>query len=468
MKKTANNNDKKITLLIVFALLYLTLPAQLVDKNSPNIILIVADDLGYADLGCYGADSIATPNIDRLAAQGVRFTSFYANGPECTPTRAALLTGRYQQRVGGLETAIGIAGEGRYADATRLAKAHDLGLPTNYSAMPSMLKKVGYVTAIIGKWHLGYEPKFTPHAHGFDFALGPLGAAVDYFHHSEPVGEFLGSKLEGSHDFYRNGVEQDRDGYYMTHLITDESINWINQQKNDNPFFLYIPYTSPHSPYQGPDDYKPEKLTTEEDKPSRATYIKMVEDMDKGIGRILQNLKEKGLDSNTVVIFFSDNGPTLSGSAKPFRGNKTSVFEGGIRVPCIIRWPNHIKPKTVSGQMAISMDITASIARLAKTSPPNGRPFDGVDIIKDIEQNKPSYSRTLFWRRLRGKNEFKAVRRGDMKYIYLNNGTSVAEYLYNIKEDPQEKNDLLVKRPDDVIELKKLLKDWEEEVKSER
>lgn len=451
-----------------FWLACLTISAQTFDKNSPNIILILADDLGYGDLSSYGADSIATPNLDRLASEGVRFTSFYANGAECTPTRAALLTGRYQQRVGGLETAIGIAGEGRYADAIRLAKTHDLGLPTNYNALPSILKKVGYATAIIGKWHLGYEAKFSPAAHGFDYSIGPLGAAVDYFHHSEPVGEFLGHKLEGSHDFYRNGVEQHRQGYYLTHLITDESVNWINQQKKDNPFFLYIPFTAPHSPYQGADDFKPEKLTAEEDVPSRETYIKMVESLDKGIGKILEKLQEKGLDRNTIVIFFSDNGPTLSGRAKPFSGNKASVFEGGIRVPCIMRWPGHIKPHTVSNQMAIGMDITASITRLAKTSAPDRRPFDGVDIVKDIEQNRPPYPRTLFWRRLRGENEAKAVRQGDLKYIHINRGTSVSEHLFNIREDPREKNDLLAKRPEDVKQLKKFLKEWEAEVKPER
>lgn len=437
--------------------------------NPPNIVLIVADDMGYGDLQCYGSTHVKTPNIDRLAAEGVRFTSFYSNGGECTPTRAALLSGRYQQRVGGLECAIGLGNHGRYPDAIRLAKANDLGLPVNYGAIPSILKKVGYKTALIGKWHLGYGSKFSPNGHGFDFALGPLGGGVDYFQHSTPVGMFLGKMSYGEHDFYRNGQEQHREGYYITDLITDESVNWINIQKKDTPFFLYIPYTAPHKPYQGPDDYTGKKLTVEqENRPSKENYIEMIEELDKGVGKIMAKLKEEGMEDNTMIIFVSDNGPAGPGSAGLFRNHKGTLFEGGIRVPCIMKWPGHIKPGIVSDQVAITMDITASIARIAQTSAPQGRPFDGVDIVKNIEDNKPVYPRTLFWRKQRTPRIVKAVRDGNMKYLYVKNGTNISEYLFNLKSDPKEKNNTKEKYPGELARLKKLLKDWEEEVRPVR
>lgn len=468
---------KFISYLLVLSL---TTPSQALcqshEKDQPNVILILADDLGYGDLSCYGSESISTPNIDRLAKEGVKFTSFYANGAECTPTRAALLTGRYQHRVGGLECAIGLNGVGRYADAIRLDKTHDLGLPANYSAIPSMLNKVGYNTALIGKWHLGYEPKFQPKAHGFNFSLGPIGGEVDYFEHSIPIGMFLGKMINGEHDFYRNGIEQHREGYYLTDLITDESVSWINNQKKNKPFFLFVPYTAVHKPYQGPDDYIGRKLTVEEqDAKSKEKYKAMLEEMDKGIGKILEKVKEEGIEDNTVIIFTSDNGPAGTGSAGQFSGGKGRLLEGGIRVPCIIKWPGHIKPGTVSDQVGITMDLTASIARIAHTTAPIGRPFDGEDIIKYIETDRPVHPRILFWRKQRGERIARAVRSGDMKYLYakqsdttMKHHDKIKEGLYNLKKDPQEKNNLITKEPKELKRLKELLKYWELEVKPER
>lgn len=462
-------NKLILNILILSAAIYSPGLSQTPISSQPNIILILADDLGYGDLKCYGASDMNTPNIDRLAAQGVRFTNFYSNGGECTPTRAALLTGRYQQRVGGLECAIGLNNVGRYPDAARLNNTHDLGLPADYNAIPSVLKAVGYNTALIGKWHLGYETKFQPNAHGFDFTLGPLGGGVNYFLHCLPVGMFLGHMVHGKHDFYRNGQEHHREGYYMTDLITDEAVNWINNQKRDTPFFLYLPYTAPHKPYQGPDDYSPNKLTPEEEGiGSREKYITMVEELDDGVGKIMAKLKEEGIEENTVIIFFSDNGPAGPGSAGPFRDNKGTLYEGGIRVPCIIKWPGHINPGIVSDQVAIGMDLSASMARIAKATAPTGRPFDGVDIIKNIEDSRPVYPRTLFWRKQRSPRIVKAVRDGNLKYLHAKRGDNITESLFNLKNDPQEKNDLKDKYPEELSRLEKLLKDWEEEVKPER
>lgn len=462
---------KKIPSVFILIILFFCYFKAKAQDSAPNIILIVADDMGYGDLQCYGSTEIRTPNIDRLAAEGVRFTDFHSNGAECTPTRAALLTGRYQQRVGGLECAIGLNSVGRYPDAARLNNAHQLGLPVEYNALPSILKKVGYTSALIGKWHLGYGSAFQPKAQGFDYSIGPLGGGIDYFLHSIPEGVFLGHWEPAKHDFYRNGVEQHREGYYLTDLFTDEATNWINNQKKDKPFFLYLPYTAPHKPYQGPDDFKGldhEFTVEEENTPNRENYIEMIEALDKGVGEIVEKVKAKGIEDNTVIIFVSDNGPAGPGSAGSFRGNKGTLFEGGIRVPCIIKWPGHIKAGTVSDQAALTMDLTASIARIAHTAAPEGLPFDGVDIIKNIEDNKPVYSRTLFWRKQRSPRIVKAARDGYMKYLYVKNGNKITEYLFDLKNDPGEKNNLLGQHDEELKKLKGLLKDWEAEVKPVR
>jgi arylsulfatase A-like enzyme len=432
-----------------------------------NIVLIVADDLGYGDLECYGATDIKTPNIDRLAADGVRFTDFYANGPECTPTRAALLTGRYQQRAGGLECAIGLGNVGRYEEALKLSNAGKLGLPTSMNVLPRILKESGYNTALIGKWHLGNGKEFRPGAHGFDYAIGPLGGAVDYFHHTEPKGIFLGVPMEGEKDLYRNDEPDLRKGYYMTHLIADESVEWINIQNAGTPFFLYVPFTAPHDPFQGPDDYQPTKLGTDTwKKGTRADYISMVEELDEGVGSILDKLDEKGFTENTLVIFISDNGPTKIGSAGPFSGNKGHLFEGGIRVPCLIRWPGKITAGTSSSQTAITMDLTASIAAIVAASTP--RPLDGTDIIGHVASGAGNFPRTLFWRKKRGENVVKAVRDSDMKYIYEYDTGKVTEYLFDIGSDPGERDNLIKSSHTSLKKLKTLLRKWEQDVQPER
>ena len=451
----------------LFTIFLLLITRFLNSQDKPNIVLILADDLGYGDLSCYGAKNTKTPNLDRIASEGVRFTNFYANAPECTPTRAALLTGRYQQRVGGLECAVGLNNVGRYEEALELSNRKELGLPPEMNAIPSMLNQQGYNTALIGKWHLGGLPKFRPGAQGFGYSIGILGGGVDYFHHSEPVGEFIGIMMEGNSDFYRNDVPHEREGYYMTHLITDESVEWINTQDKSKPFFLYVPYTTPHTPIQGPNDYSPVKKTSEEwNTGDEQTYKEMIEAMDKGIGKILDKLKEKDFADNTIVIFFSDNGCTRLGSAGPLSGNKGQVFEGGIRVPCMIKWPGKIKPAQVSGQMAIGMDLTASIGRITNGIPP--RPFDGIDIIDHIVTGKPDYPRTLFWRYKRGENIRKAVRDDNMKYIYDKQGKEVNEYLFDLDKDIGEKDNLINTQKQDLSRLKKIMAEWEADVRPER
>ena len=424
--------------------------------RTANIVLIMADDLGYQDVGCYGCERIRTPNIDRIAAEGVRFTSFYANAPECTPTRTALMTGRYQHRVGGLECALGIDNVGRYDDAMRLRQTHDMGLPASETSIARMLKSAGYATGICGKWHLGYEPKFFPAHHGFDYWFGLVGGAADYFHHMEYTGRPA---------LYRNGKLVSRAGY-ATDLITEESVDFIRRNRR-HPFFLYVPYTAPHTPYQGPDDKRPEPVPQDQySKGAASTYIAMVERMDAGVGAILHALEREGMAANTLVVFMSDNGANKMGRNLPFSGNKGNLFEGGIRVPCVAKWPGVLPAGAVSDQPCMTMDFSRSIVRAARTRP--SRPFDGIDVLELVEAGRPVQRRSLFWRARRADRTRKAVRDGDWKYISLADAKGTEEYLFDLAADPAEQNNLLTTRPQITRRLKQLLQEWEREVQHSR
>jgi len=444
-----------------------------VQQGWPNIILIMADDLGYGDVGCYGCTDIRTPAIDKLASEGVRFTTFYANAPNCTPTRTALLTGRYQHRVGGLECALGIGNVGRYDDAIRLRQTNDLGLPVEETSIARMLKDAGYATAICGKWHLGYQEKFSPKNHGFDYCFYAIGGGMDYFHHVEPPPSNM-------HALYLNGKPVKRKGYF-TDLVAGEAVGFIEGQTKDLPFFLYIAFTAPHAPYQGPSDYRPQPLPEDSElwdqsKGPRNIYSAMVERMDQCIGKILRKLEEgsrragsqKKLADNTVVIFMSDNGASGSGSNIPFSGYKGSLFEGGIRVPCIAKWPGVLPEGFVSDQPCMTMDFSASIVRAAGKIAPRNRPFDGIDILQLIETKRAVRERTLFWRARRGQSTRKAVRDGSHKFIWEQDGDKIEEHLFDLEQDPMEKNNLISSRQEDAQKLKLLLKNWEEKVKHKR
>ncbi|MCX7825298.1 MAG: sulfatase-like hydrolase/transferase [Verrucomicrobiae bacterium] len=439
-------------------LLAATMPAA----SKPNILFILADDLGYGDLRCYGRDDVRTPVLDQLAADGVRLTQCYANGPECTPTRAAFMTGRYQQRVGGLECAIGTGNVGRYDDAVRLRETHDLGLPVEETSIARMLRDAGYATALCGKWHLGYEPKFAPNKHGFDHAFYCIGGGMDYFHHVE---------TNGAPALYLDGKPIRREGYF-TDLVTDDAIRFI-ERGDRKPFFLCLAYTAPHSPFQGPKDFRPTPLAAdsplqEQGKAPREVYVAMIERMDQCIGRVLDALDRRRLADNTVVIFTSDNGGTRSARNAPFSGTKGSTFEGGIRVPGIVRWPEKIPRGIVSEQVCITMDFTASILRVAGAQPPAGRKLDGIDVLQLLETNNPPLPRTLFWRQRRGDRTWWAVRDGTLKLVRQANGTDITENLFDLAADAAEKNDLLKQKPEEVARLKKLLAAWETDVKPRR
>jgi N-acetylgalactosamine-6-sulfatase len=437
--------------------------AAKLDAGSPNIVLLLADDLGYGDLGCYGG-AARTPNIDRLAREGVRFTQFYANGPECSPTRTAFITGRYQHRVGGLECAIGSGNVGRYDDAIRLRARNELGLPTNEISIGRLLKQAGYATALFGKWHLGYEDRFAPQHHGFDHAFYCLGGGMDYFHHVEESVAF-GSVLR------LNGQTLRREGYF-TDLIREEAVRFIEANQGRR-FFLYVPFTAPHSPFQGPNDRQPQPLPAnsplwDQGKAPPAVYAAMIERMDQAVGRILATLETNGLASNTLVVFASDNGGTASARNAPLSGLKGSTMEGGIRVPCLLRWPGVLPAGAVSDQVGITMDLTTSFARAAGVSAPPDRPFDGVDLVTPLAARQPPLPRTLFWRGRRGDNTWWAVRDGDLKYVRRAQGGAVTEWLFDLAGDVAERNNLLSERSNDVGRLRSRLAQWENEVRPRR
>ena len=440
------------TFLTFFAFIALCLQAA----DKPNIVFILADDMGYGDLGCYGHPRAKTPVIDRLAKQGVRFTQHYSNGTECSPTRTAFLTGRYPQRAGGLECAIGTGNVGRYDDAIRLASQRQLGLPAKQVILPSALKPAGYVSGVFGKWHLGYEPQFNPMEHGWDDFFGYMGGNVHYFNHRET------SEL---HALYRGRLPVHAEGY-MTHLITDSSISFIERNK-DTPFFLFVSHECPHFPFQGPKDVKKEINKTNWMKPDAETYVAMLEDLDSEVGRLLRVLDKHKLTDNTLVIFVSDNGG-FSGAANmgPFSGAKSTTMEGGIRVPLIMRWPGKIRSGTISDQVCMTFDLTRSIINLTQSNAPEMQ-LDGFDLVNHISKRKPDFSRTLFWRGKRGERTWSAVRDGDLKFVRKTEGQT-QEWLFDLSKDLGEKNDLSSARPSQVARLKKLLLNWEKEVKPVR
>jgi len=410
----------------------------------PNIVFIMADDLGYADLGCYGADDIRTPALDRLAAEGLRFTDFYANGAVCSPTRVAFLTGRYQQRVG-MDNALYYQEFGR-------------GLPADGQTIASTLQAVGYATGLSGKWHIGYDHTRMPLQQGFEHFFGLVGGNHHYFEHMDRI---------GVHDLWRGNQTVQREGY-TTDLITDDALAFIERERNQ-PFFLFVAHVAPHFPWQGPGDagkdVRPKTKSWQQG--DRKTYVAMVESMDEGIGKILEKIDETGLREKTLVVFTSDNGGHTYSSNAPFRGAKASIWEGGARVPCIVRWSGITPEGSATAQVAITMDWTATFRRLAGIEPdPLGE--DGIDLTPILTASGPQVERTLFWRRTKGpvrKNveEARAVRQGKWKLIEQKE--SGEKLLFDLRADPGETANRIPEQPDLAKKLVTLLDEWEADVK---
>jgi arylsulfatase A-like enzyme len=403
---------------------------------QPNLLVILADDLGWADLSSYGAPEIRTPNIDRLAASGVRFTDGYSASAVCSPTRFGLYTGRYPGRLqGGLREPIG-------------APTPVDGIPLDHPTLATQVKGRGYETALIGKWHCGYLPWFSPTKLGWDSFFGNLSGGLDYF-----------SKINhnGDYDLYEGEVEV-RDLRYYTSIITERATRFV-RRRHERPWLLNLNFTTPHWPWEGPGDRAvSDELTARiragepgvlfhNDGGSLDTYREMVEDLDRSIGRVLDALRRSGRLEDTVVFFASDNGGERFSNVWPFTGAKGQVQEGGIRVPTILSWPGKLRGHQVSATPVHTVDWHATFLELAGARPDPSYPLDGVSLVDHLLRGRPAPSHDLFWR-MRGE---RALRRGGLKYLRLQDG---ADHLYDLGVDVHEQADLARKRPADLASLR--------------
>lgn len=414
------NNLESFVVLIGLAILSSCSQKESRDSR-PNIIYIMADDLGYGDLSSYGQTAYETPNIDALINGGIKFTQAYAAAPVCTPTRVALMTGRYPAR-----NKIGLK-----EPLDEFEDKH-LGLSSNIPTLSSMVKAAGYETALIGKWDLGSTPQSLPNSHGFDYFYGITGGAADYIDHES---------INDLHLLYENNQAIEEEGY-LTDLFTNHAIEFINTERNA-PFFLSLQFNAPHWPWQQPGD-QPHPYDKSwngfQQGGSPEVFANMMKNLDSNIGRILESLDASGLSQNTVVIFTSDNGGERYSNMGGVRGKKLSLYEGGIRVPASVRWTGVVQEKSISEQAVITMDWTATILSIAQADIPEDLALDGMDLtdyIKGIEQVTP---RKFYWRYglSNSDQEQDAYREGDWKYISNPDG----EYLFNLRDDHSEKIDM--------------------------
>ncbi len=415
---------------------------------KPNIIFIVSDDLGYADLGCYGGRQAVfgpvSPHIDALAAGGMRFTDGYSNAPVCSPTRFALMTLRYQYRLpGGMEEPINSRSKG----------STTLGLPTHVPTLPSLLHEAGYTTALIGKWHLGYPPSFGPLRSGYDEFFGIMAGGVDYFTHCSS---------KGDHDLFI-GEASHREVGYLTDVLSDRAVDYVGRTaagaKAGKPFFLSLHYTAPHWPWETRDDADIAPSLASNlfhlDGGNIHSYRRMIHHMDEGIGKLVAALREQGLLENTLIVFTSDNGGERFSDNWPLVGGKMDLTEGGIRVPWIAHWPAAIPAGTQSAQHCMTMDWSATLLELGGGLPHADFPIDGVSIAKVLSNPQQPFERPLFWRmKHRGQ---RAMRLGDWKYLQVDGN----EYLFNITADARERANLAHREPDRLQAMREAWLAWE-------
>ncbi len=394
-------------------------------KRPPNIVFFLADDLGFADIACYGRPDLHTPNIDRIAAEGIRFLQAYANSAVCTASRAALITGRYQYRLKiGLEEPL----------AANLA----VGLPPEHPTLPSLLKKAGYATLLLGKWHLGYLPDYGPLKSGYDHFWGFRSGALDYYTHTDTAHK---------DDLWDGDVPVHETGY-MTDLIGDRAVDAVNTYaKTKQPFFLDVHFNAPHWPWEAVGDQEEaERLRKASlfhyDGGTQRTYQQMIERMDFQIGRVLKALDAQGLSDNTIVIFTSDNGGERFADTWPFTGRKTELLEGGVRIPLVMRWPGRIKKGATTEQVAIHMDWLPTLLAAAGGAPAPDYPSDGIDLLPVMTAKAAPIPRKLFWRYKA--NHQRAARDGDWKILKINDNS----FLFDVVSDPMERANLKDRHPD--------------------
>ena len=410
-------------------LLALMLTPSLLIARQPNVIIIFTDDQGSIDMNAYGAADLSTPHMDSLAKRGVRFTQFYAAAPVCSPSRVGLLTGRTPQH-GGLHGNVGL---------------DSVGMPSAQVTIAEELKKAGYATAQIGKWHLGHSKQTIPNGQGFDYSFGHLVGCIDNYSH------FFYWSGPNKHDLWRNDKEVFHNGEFFPDLMVKEAGQFMEKNK-DKPFFIYFAMNSPHYPYQG----SPEWLEYYKDlKYPRNLYAAFLSTMDERIGQLIQKLDDLGLTEDTIVIFQSDHGASKEvrahgggGSTGPYRGYKFSLYEGGLRVPAIISWPGHLPENQVRSQMVTGCDWYPTILKLCKLNAASHK-IDGQSLVPIIASaDAPTAHKSFNWK----SGKAWSVREGNWKLIVTGNKTE----LYDIPNDPGEAKNLATRNPETVIHLKKV------------
>ncbi len=454
------------------AAIVMLLAAPCFAAERPNVVLIVSDDQGYNDLGVLG-DHIITPSLDRLAREGVRLTSFYVAWPACTPSRGAFLTGRYPQRNGIYDMIRNEApdyGHKYSPDDYAVTWERIGGMDTREILLPRMLKTAGYYCGIFGKWDLGVHRRFLPLQRGWDEFYGFVNTGIDYYTHER----------YGVPSMYRDNSPTTEDkGTYCTYLFQREAVRFLKQNK-DRPFFLYLPFNAPHGASnldpkirtgaQAPEQWRkmyPELYQQEGSvegtrygKPAlvanralrKTHYLGAVTAMDAAIGDVLDLLDEYGLAENTIVIFFSDNGGSGGADNSPLRAGKSRVFEGGVRVCCLVRYPKRIAPGTVNGEFVTSLEIFPTVLKLAGVAPPEGVVLDGFDMMPMLAEGKPSPRTEMYWKR-RAKE---AARVGHWKWIRNESGT----FLFDLSKDLSEKDNLVDKLPDKAAKMQTHFENW--------
>jgi arylsulfatase A-like enzyme len=404
----------------------------------PNFLFILADDLGYADLGCYGGRSGCSPVLDRMAREGLRFTDGYANSSVCSPTRFALMTGRWQHRLrGGADEPI----------SSRSRGSPVLGLPPQHPTLPSLLRDAGHATALVGKWHLGYPPHFHPLKSGYQEFFGALSGGMDYFTHRDTA---------GVHDLWDGEAEVQRTGY-LTDLISERAVEYVSRERKE-PFLLSLHYNAPHWPWETRADEAEAKRIGKiwhTDGGSVRTYQTMIHHMDEGIGKVLAALPDP---ENTLVVFTSDNGGERFSDTWPLVGKKMDLLEGGIRVPYLVRWPARVRAGGVTAQHAITMDWVATFLEAAGAKPHPDYPLDGASLLEVLENPAATFERDLYWR-MKYRSQ-RAVRSGDWKYFASEDG----EFLFDLSRDARERANLAKREPQRLAELRAKYEAWERSI----
>jgi arylsulfatase A-like enzyme len=431
--------DRRRVMLGAAAALSLAPTLVRAEERRPSFLFIMADDLGWADLGCYGRDDVATPHLDRLAREGMKFHQAYANSPVCSSTRVGLITGRYQYRLRvGLEEPLG---------------SNEIGLEPGTTTFPLQLRRAGYQTSLVGKWHMGMQDRHSPLRYGYERFWGLRSGGVDYFTHDARRPGADASASDGS-DLWDGDARVQATGY-LTDVLGDRAAREIVRMgRESRPFLLSLHFTAPHWPWEAPGDEEMArklKNAMHFDGGTIATYRRMIESLDQNVGRVLAALEASGRADDTIVVFTSDNGGERFAKMWPFNGMKGEVLEGGIRTPLLVRWPGRVARGATSEQTAMSMDWASTFLEAAGVPPGDRAPTDGISLLPSLLDSRV-VERDLYWRYKA--NSQAALRRGQWKYLRIN-GT---EYLFDVVADPQERGNLRSHSPEVFATLKA---DWE-------